>query len=424
MRVSLEGIAARGALAGIVAALLLAEITAGASEFFASCRGQRWDEASLRGAIRLEPDNASYWARLGEYQLWEQGRSREAIASLNSAVRLQPTNSAFLLTLAAAYRVAGDVAAESTVLEQALQADRTRPQVIWVVANSYLSRGSVARGLQLLWQYLAVTDEDPTVALDLAWRVAGNPETVLAQLPARPREYASFLRTLITRQDSAAAAIVWSRFARLHDVPVADVLPYINYLLLHGDAEGAERAWDELSAKNPSLRLYRDGDDAVTNGGFEQPVLNGGLDWTIYHWPGVQGAIETREVHSGGRSLVVEFSGDPVAEAGVHQYAVVQPGARYRVSAFLRADDVQTASGLRLCVIDVAHNDDIAHTEEELGSTAWREFATTFVAGPSTHLVQLRFDRHPIEPRISGRVWIDDVSMKRIAIADSVTGRN
>jgi len=119
----------------------------------------------------------------------------------------------------------------------------------------------------------------------------------------------------------------------------------------------------------------------------------------------------------------VEFSGDPVAEAGVHQYAVVQPGARYRVSAFLRADDVQTASGLRLCVIDVAHNDDIAHTEEELGSTAWREFSTSFTAGASTHLVQLRFDRHPIEPRISGRVWIDDVTMKRTTSV-GVTGRN
>jgi len=90
-------------------------------------------------------------------------------------------------------------------------------------------------------------------------------------------------------------------------------------------------------------------------------------------------------------------------------------GPGYRLSAFVRTQEIETASGPRLAVEDFPSGRILANTEEFLNTNDWLQHSTEFVTGPESHLVTLRVLRIPGNLLIKESLWMADVEMAPIS---------
>ena len=186
-------------------------------------------------------------------------------------------------------------------------------------------------------------------------------------------------------------------------------------LLETGHAEDAHSVWQQsLTAAGVSANSPANG-SLVWNGGFEQELLNGGLGWRFRAVPGVDLSFDPRVVHSQGRSLRVVFDGSGNVDfQQPWQYVVVQPGTRYRLSAYFRTENLTSSSGVRLELDETHFGGAVAATADLPATQTWFPSETEFTTGPDTRLFRLVLRRRPspkLDNKISGTIWMDDVSL-------------
>jgi tetratricopeptide (TPR) repeat protein len=86
---------------------------------------ERWDELAelLRENVRLEPDNAAAWQRLGLVLLFALGEPEEAVSALGEATRLAPSDASARLGLGLALHAGGQGEEAVEAIEAALRID-------------------------------------------------------------------------------------------------------------------------------------------------------------------------------------------------------------------------------------------------------------------------------------------------------------
>ena len=188
---------------------------------------------------------------------------------------------------------------------------------------------------------------------------------------------------------------------------------YIDRLLQARDVALASDAWKQLSSKSKELQAYSQPDNLIMDGSFSQEILNSGFDWRYTPRPQIAVTLDTGEFHTGNRSLRLVYS-DGGSDAGIFQYIFVQPNTRYRLSAWVKSEDLETANGPMLSVLDGYGNEIYGSTEETIGTTPWHRVETVLQTGPDTKLMILAVLRRPGETRIQGKFWIDDVKLESL----------
>ena len=126
-------------------------------------------------------------------------------------------------------------------------------------------------------------------------------------------------------------------------------------------------------------------------------------------------SLDTSQFHSGTRALRFVFSGPAFSDSGVSQYVPVEPNVRYRLSSFVKSEDIVSASGPRIVVQDYYNNQVLASTEDLLSTSGWRQLVADFAAGPETRLIAIKVMRVPGNPLIKGTFWMDDLKLTPVA---------
>ncbi len=108
----------------------------------------RTDLASLKTAVRLEPENANLRYRLAQHLLLVEQSPEAAVESYRTAVALNPHHAHYWLDLASAYRLLSNTDGQRESLEHAIAADPRTPDVAWEAANFYLIQGDNDRALR------------------------------------------------------------------------------------------------------------------------------------------------------------------------------------------------------------------------------------------------------------------------------------
>jgi hypothetical protein len=155
----------------------------------------------------------------------------------------------------------------------------------------------------------------------------------------------------------------------------------------------------------------------ISNGDFEDELLNFGFAWRILPVEGVYAGLDTSTYHSPSHALFVQFPGKQnLLYQHVYQYVKISPAQSYRLRAFIKTEGITTDSGPRLEVYDpynAAALDKL--TDDFTGSTdGWTPLLLDFAAGPKTELIVVRLVRWPskkLDNLISGKVWLDDVQL-------------
>lgn len=369
------------------------------------------DEASLKRAAALDRANGDYPYQIGSLKLLLQQDLPAAERSLQIATALNPHNARYWLRLASLELIKGDMTAERAALDRAVVTDPTTPTVAWDAANFYLASGETGRALPLLRRVLEARPWDSNQVFDLCWRVSSLDQMLRDLLPQTPPSYLSLLHYTVNKRDEKSSEQVWQAYQRLNDpVSGADAMFYVDYLLDNHAVARAHSAWDWLASKDASLRPYVNAGNLVVNGRFEEPFLNAGFDWRFVPNRNVKVSLDNTEFRSGGRSLAINFTGEPAQDVGVYELVAVQPNTDYQVSAWVKTQEIYSANAPRLQVDDAVSGAPVLASHELVGSTAWQDVGGHFRTGPATNLVRLHFVQ-PAATHITGFLWIDEVSI-------------
>jgi hypothetical protein len=383
-------------------------------EYFAAHLAANPDVPNIQRAIQLEPSNAEYRELLGRNLALSGASLDEAISNYRMAVYLNPYESRYWLDLAGGYQVTGRIREQEQSVEQAVKADPTTPHVAAEAANFFLLQGNLEEALR---HFRAVLSNDPDAVdptLQLCWRVTGDANQIFDQaLPRRTDLYLSFLRLLVSKQESVAAENAWDHLMGLKEAfPAKLAFPYLRLLIAKQEVTAAQTAWQELAQIDEAVQPYLPSrQNLIVNGGFEENLLNGGFDWWYESNTHAALAIDTDQFYRGTRSLSVTFDGRSVAEASIAQFIPVKPDTDYEFSAESRTQDIDSASGPRFSIADAYTKVSYVLTDDLLGTNPWHLQQARFHTGPNTNLLFLNIIRQPAAPLIRGKLWIDDVRL-------------
>jgi hypothetical protein len=371
------------------------------------------DESSIERAVALEPQDATYHDLLCRSMIFSSQEKR-GVVECQKASELNPYSSTIWLDLAQAYYSTGDKRLTNLAIGKALTVDPTTPNTAWSAANFFLIQGDTADALK---EFAIVLRQEPSLVaptLNVCWQSLHDFKVIESILPPNPEVYLAFIKLLLSTGELEPANQMWSAFMQLNEVPdYHECLFYIDSLLREGTVAQANDAWKQLTSRSAALKAYVQPNNLVMDGAFTQEILDSGFGWRYTQRPQVSVALDRAEFYSGDRSIRLTYSGSG-SDAGIFQYIAAEPKTRYRLSAWVKSDDLETANGPKLAVMDGYGKEIYGATEETTGTTGWHRVETELETESDTKLLILAILRRPGETRIQGRFWIDDVVLARM----------
>lgn len=380
-----------------------------------SARPEDWIRAA-----EWEPGNAAYWYRLGHYRQWdlEQADLDKAAQYYLRAIGINPRSATTWMDLASVYETQGETARAREAYQKARSLYPISADVAWRHGNFLLRQADL---VQAFVEIRRALDADPRLtlpAIAASWRGSGNVERMLKEvLPPARDAYLEALNYLRLQQEIGPALIVWQRLLALNQpFEMRSVFLLIEDLIRLDRLAEAKQVWQESLRATGWVRNLAASDSLVWDGGFEQELMNGGFAWRQQAVAGSSVEFDTVTRHGGSRALRVSFDGSANPDyTHVFQYVAVEPRSRYRLSAYLRTEEISTDSGLRLSVIDSQHAGALdVSTSNLVGSVPWSRQESEFTTGPETRLLRIALHRpasRKFDNKLRGTVWLDDVSL-------------
>jgi tetratricopeptide (TPR) repeat protein len=396
----------------------------------ASNRMHSLDPVKMEKAIALEPGYAEYWDRMGrllQFELDDQDLPG-ALKNYQMAVKLSPRTARYWVDLAVVQESLGNVPDARDDFAQALAAYPASAEIRWEYSNFLLRQGEMPAALKEMRESIAVDPSLLPLAITRAWRATENAAELATEvLPADPQAYLQALDFFAQEKNVDAGLKIWSHLAALpQKFPIEKLFPFFDEMIQEDRAADAERMWNE-ALDFCVVPHEKTGNQLVFNGGFENDILNGGLDWRLNPGLGMAVEYDTSVRHSGLRSLRMDFNGGfnlDLSEPA--QFVPVDPGQVYTFHAYLRTDSITTESDLHFEIFDPAHRNEItAKTDGLKGTHLWTSAETEIHTGSQTKFLEVMLRRTPsrqFENKLSGTVWIDDVSLTQGAASTSDSG--
>ena len=196
-----------------------------------------------------------------------------------------------------------------------------------------------------------------------------------------------------------------------------ELFPFFDELIPDDRAADAKQVWIEALTAAGLPHDEPLNHSLVWNGGFSARLRQWrtGLAMELSHRC-VAIDFDSAPPSYGVRTVRLDFGGGSNLEiTEPMQYVPVEPSHAYHFHAYMRTEEITTESGMRFSIVDPNHNDAVnALTENFTGSHPWTATDMEVTTGPETHFLLvrlLRFGSRLFDNKLSGTVWIADVSL-------------
>ena len=157
----------------------------------------------------------------------------------------------------------------------------------------------------------------------------------------------------------------------------------------------------------PEKNLYTDGDFAVTG-------IKGAAGSSWFHWSNILPVRDEQIFRTAGVSMRLEPEGE--RNSLVHRIPDLKPDTTYRLSFFVRQQDVQVLPGQNRggFYVRIDDGNDVVRyypTNPVLGSIPWTRWEYTFKTGPEKTGTKYKPYHHFILRNATGKVWLDHVEL-------------
>lgn len=195
-------------------------------------------------------------------------------------------------------------------------------------------------------------------------------------------------------------------------IPAVFSVGYGGAALSH-DRNLAEGLWVEdahFAVQGSTARFVPDPAVRLTNGGFEEFTGNNLKRYRFHDQPGTVSFLDTDVKHGGAASLRLEnFTANPHGHGRVMQEVRVQPHRCYRISLWVKTQNLQPPNAFKLQVL--AGKRTLAPRAFKIQSTGdWRKLTMAFNS--------LEFESVRLYAGLwrgkSGKVWIDDWTLEEL----------
>jgi hypothetical protein len=364
--------------------------------------------AALRLAMRFDPVDAEYPARLG----WDLQVTDPLIAQslLQRAVRLNPYDSSAWISLGLLEEEQGDMAPAEANLLRAAAVDVTwLPS--WSLANFYFRRQRWGAFWSWAQKAAQMVPDDATPLLRLAWYVVPSESEIQVRLRIqRPEVQRQFLWFLIKEGDAAAIA-AWGNRALTPGAAASgeDVLSACEWLMEQKRPDLALPLWNGLAASHqiPFPALDPGSGDAVTNGNFARQPLSRGFDWRLTNPDGVSTYFNTDSP-----ALGFEFSGrESESLLLLSEVVPVLPEKPYTLFIESASSEISSGSGLELVAADAASGEILARSSGFAGADEPSRVCFTTPQSARFLTLMLDYQRQLGTVPIEGRIAIRKISL-------------
>jgi hypothetical protein len=385
---------------------------------------------TARSALRLAPNDPwTHWTYAGlAKSSFEPGVLQESVSEYEEAVRLSPNDYRFWMDLGRAREQAGDAAGGEKALRRAVELAPAYAYPRWYLGNLLLRAG---RGDESFQELRRAADADPKLRpqiFNVAWHVFGEDvqavRNAVGNSPAARGEFAAYLGG---RQRFDDALSLWASLSAAEKREQrANGEALMNALVAARRYRASQSILRDLAPDDVAATLSA---EQFTNGGFESDVgasAAGIFGWQVTSIPQAQVGVDPNYRHTGQRSLRVLFKSPSTLEfKNISQLIVVEPGAQYRFTCFVRTDDLKSAGTPLIEILDGADE------REALGATAplavgrsdWQQLTVDFKVPATTEAIKVRVVRaacvgDPVCP-IYGIVWYDDFNLQRLGTSNA-----
>ena len=398
-----------------------------ASYWNASPTPELWQRAA-----RLEPGNAEYWRHAGLFGQWELSAegTAEAIRDLEVATRVNQHSPELWMELADAYQSLGDPINAQKAYQEAQIRYPASAEVAWRFGSFLLYQGKTPDGFKEIRRALLGNPSLAPDAISECWRSDPNVDSLMDQvLPAEHIYFHDAMQFFLSHNLPAAALAVWNRQQPMGlPLTIADAVPLIDALIDTNHTIEASQIWKQALDGARWPQSPEDDGALVFNGGFEHDIANGGYDWREATVSGAHFDFDNLTVHSGSRSLRVQFDGKANLDfRHLFQYVPVEPYTRYQFSAYVRTAAISSDRGIYFEISDPHPSSELQILTSELsGSNPWTRVQTEFVTAHDTRIIKLTLRRAAswkFDNKFSGTVWIDDIHLARVAPASEKVAR-
>ncbi len=337
---------------------------------------------SFEAAARLSPNDYRWWVELG--------RAREQAEEFDLAER--------------AYLRALEIAPHYTYPRWQLgnfylrqnRSDEAFAELKKTAENNSIYRDQV---FSIAWDYY----EKDTARLE---QIAGDSSSVRASL-------AKFYASKERAEDSLRIWNTLSEEDRQMNTPIAKIIAQAFYekRIFRQAIEFVRGLGIEPEAKA----------ETVQNASFERPI--GNIQETYFGWKvapieKIDVKLDPTQKHEGSRSLRVSFNGYSDATLyHVYQYVTVEPSANYRLTFWIRTENLKSG-GMPALEIFNANDDKGIVTSEPFptGASNWQAMKLEFTAPANAEAVGIRTVRAFCGTNcpIFGTMWYDDFKLERM----------
>ncbi len=373
----------------------------------------------LTAAVRHFPNSPRLLMSLGQFERdGAEDEWRGAEFHAKRAINLSPHDYRPHLLLSVIQQSEGNLKAAEESARAALRLAPGNLEAHWRLGGLVLKRGNLAGSLEEFHAAASGHSAYLQPALSLVWSESGNVDAVRAVTPDKPKDKLALARFLLEQSRPSESAAVFREIDR--DALLADreAARYLNSLIAAGHVALAHDLWSGL------LEQGREGPEESTNlicnGGFESDILVdfAQFDWSIQPSNHARISIDSRNSHTGNRSLSVDFIGRETTrlEGEIQQRILVRAGARYRLQYYVKTHDLIAPEGPRVVVSGPMLREWIAASDPApTGSSDWQRRTLEFSASSSPLIVAIQQrPRFSYEDPTRGTVWFDDFEVQEI----------
>jgi tetratricopeptide (TPR) repeat protein len=395
MVLHLDTLLRKAAVAGLATAATMGLSLPLWAQFRVARLSAQGTQESLEAAVAIQPRNAELHNRLGRVLLYSPlGDATRTMAELQRAIELDPRNGAYWMDLALAREINGDVEGASAAIRRARAAEPHTPALLWHEANFDIRRGRLEPALGLLRELMQHAPEYTGRVLPLFSRVT-EPATLVGEVVPATRPAMDAALEFIRRENHVpAAGVAWDRLLRMEDPPTGQVRPFLDWLILRGEAELAVRVWQEAAEREWIPIAADTAREPLYNGDLRHPLEDFGFDWRVLPHPEASVWMEGRGPEPGLNSLCVQFNPEARENyAHIVHYLPVQPDYHYSLRAAMRSDRLAARAGAFLQISDPLRSSISARTDAVTGSNGWRDVLAAIQTGPDTRMLAIRLAR-------------------------------
>ncbi len=370
-------------------------------------------------AVNLAPrDPLSNWLLADTKREVFSPDAESAIANnYKTVVKLSPNDFRWWVELGRAYEQAEDNREAEKAYLRAVELAPFYTYPHWQLGNFYLRRNESDKGFEELKKAAETNPVYRDQVFSLAWDYYNQNTDRLDQIAGEtPSVRAGLARFYAAKERAGDALRIWNTLSP--EEKQANV----------GYAKVIAQAFYEKRIYPQALEFYRGlgiEPDAkvgtIQNAGFEKPI--GDISTTYFGWrvlpaDKVEVKFDRTQKHEGSHSLRVAFSGYAAPELyNVTQIVVIKPAAKYRLTFWLRTEDLKSGGLPKIEVINGSDSRGIAATPPfPLGTNDWQPVKLEFSTPANTDSIAIRTTRDFCGEQcpIFGAFWLDDFKLEEI----------